>query len=239
MSEDLTPDQTDAVRRSLRAARHEEPLPDDVAARLDERLAGLVAERSAGAPADVAPVVPLRRRRWPAVLAAAAALTAIGLGGTQLLHRGDHADSLTTADRAEATAPSPSSRAGAGNVDGALDNLGGQMQLAITPEIRADLARAGIRHVRPLPTGDPALSSVAKDAAPTAPQEDARVPSAYAASAAACGATLPDDLPDGSRIFSGVRDAEPVLIVLRPEIAATLVTAYPCDGGVPTTLPLD
>jgi hypothetical protein len=63
------------VRRLLADARHDEPVPADVAARLDGVLADLSAE---GTPAP--PVVPLRRsgggrrRRWATALVAAAAV---------------------------------------------------------------------------------------------------------------------------------------------------------------------
>lgn len=50
----LTPTQDEAVRRLLADARHRDPIPGDVAARLDDVLASLVAERgTAGAGADL------------------------------------------------------------------------------------------------------------------------------------------------------------------------------------------
>lgn len=78
------------VRRLLALARHREPLPAEVAARLDETLASLAAERDAAASASgdrSQQVVPLRRR-WPAALLAAAAVAAIGYGTTQLVTGG-------------------------------------------------------------------------------------------------------------------------------------------------------
>ena len=39
--DELTPDQAERVRRLLAEARHTEPMPDDVAARLDRVIAGL------------------------------------------------------------------------------------------------------------------------------------------------------------------------------------------------------
>lgn len=75
---DLTPEEQQ-VRRLLADARHDEPLPDDVAARLDGVLADLVAE-----PRSTAPVVDLaaRRRRHVLrnVLVAAAAVVVVGVG---------------------------------------------------------------------------------------------------------------------------------------------------------------
>lgn len=76
------------VTRLLRAARAEEPMPDDVVARLDATLADLVADRSADG--EASNVVPLRpRRRRTALLAAAAAVIAVGVGGSLLGQGGD------------------------------------------------------------------------------------------------------------------------------------------------------
>lgn len=75
-----------AVRDLLASARHDEPVPDDVAARLDARLAELTAVRREVRP-QVAPVVPLAagRRRLATGLVAAAAVVVTGVGLGQLL----------------------------------------------------------------------------------------------------------------------------------------------------------
>ena len=91
----LSPEEETEVRRLLADAGGPVPTPPDVTARLDETLAALVAERQGagdaaaddaavgaapdaapGAAADSATVVPLagRRRHWPKVLLAAAAV---------------------------------------------------------------------------------------------------------------------------------------------------------------------
>lgn len=99
---DLTPAQERAVRDLLARARHDEPVPDDVAARLDETLAGLVAERGADTVAEHgadtsaergATVTPLpRRRRLVAIgLAAAAAVVVGGVALPQVLPQGEDA----------------------------------------------------------------------------------------------------------------------------------------------------
>jgi hypothetical protein len=91
----------DDVRRLLAAAsRPTPPVPDDVAARLDARLAELTADRTPdltgdpGGEPDGEPVgVPgagrsaaaTRRRRWPQLLVAAAAVSVLGLGVGDLL----------------------------------------------------------------------------------------------------------------------------------------------------------
>lgn len=84
------------VRRLLANARHDEPMPADVAARLDRVLAGLAAE-----PSRVAPVTALatRRRRVTLVLAAAAAVVVVGVGIGQVVDRADP-EASTSADRA-------------------------------------------------------------------------------------------------------------------------------------------
>lgn len=76
------------VRRELAdAAAGPEAIPADVAGRLDDVLAGLVRERAGESAVDAAP--PRRpqpsRRRWPALLVAAAALVAVLLGVGTLL----------------------------------------------------------------------------------------------------------------------------------------------------------
>jgi hypothetical protein len=117
-------DAQEQVRRLLAAAGAPPPeTPEDVASRLDEVLAGLVAERdgvaatasgvepdtteSADPPDDVAvdepaTVVALetRRRRWPRVLVAAAAVSVVALGVGNLALDGElgGADQAATAE---------------------------------------------------------------------------------------------------------------------------------------------
>lgn len=96
-AEPLTPAQEERVRRLLAEARHDEPIPPDVATRLDAVLADLSAEPRADHPAEApagdqqsgAPVVDLaarrRRRRMTQVLVAAVAVTVVGVAGPQLV----------------------------------------------------------------------------------------------------------------------------------------------------------
>jgi hypothetical protein len=76
-----TTEQEAEVRRLLAAARATEPVPPEVAARLDRVLEGLDEERG-GLPVSRGSVVApaWRRRRATALLAAAAAVVAIGVG---------------------------------------------------------------------------------------------------------------------------------------------------------------
>lgn len=78
----LAPEQEAQLRRLLADARHTDPMPSDVVARLDRVLAGLADE-----PARAAKVVRLadRRRRATRLLVAAAAVVAVGFGGSQVV----------------------------------------------------------------------------------------------------------------------------------------------------------
>jgi hypothetical protein len=98
----LDPAQEERVRRMLADARHTEPLPTDVAERLDRVLAELAGQSapgptttSAAATADTAaeprrgasvlPLTPARRRRAGRLVLAAAAVVVVGFGATQVL----------------------------------------------------------------------------------------------------------------------------------------------------------
>src|SRR5690242_21244414 len=106
------------VRRLLAEARHTEPMPDDVAARLDGVLADLREAPAVTPPADGLAARRRRRtaRNW---LLAAAAVVVLGVGVNQVDWSGmsaDDSDSGASASdaggdsvAAEAATPSPSS----------------------------------------------------------------------------------------------------------------------------------
>jgi hypothetical protein len=81
---ELTPDQEERVRRLLAEARHRDPMPPDVVARLDRVLADLADESAATSEPAPSGVVLLesrrRRRRFGTILVAAAAVTVVGVG---------------------------------------------------------------------------------------------------------------------------------------------------------------
>jgi hypothetical protein len=121
---DLTPEEEAEFSRLLAEAGGPVPTPPEVVARLDDVLAGLVAERSAGAGARTAPVsleAERRRRRWPQALLAAAAVVAGGYGlgaaltGTTM--SGD-ADSAISADESAAGGSSSSGSDAGGDAGG-------------------------------------------------------------------------------------------------------------------------
>ncbi len=86
------------VRRLLADARHTDPVPEDVVARLDRVLADLATE-----PSRVRPVTDLatRRRRVPRLRVAAAAVVVVGVGVQQVVSPRGGSDS--------ADGPSPTS----------------------------------------------------------------------------------------------------------------------------------
>src|SRR5262245_22319839 len=113
----LNPEEDARIRRLLAEARHTEPMPADVAARLDGVLADLNAERSK----ESAPVVDLaarRRRTAASLLVAAAAVVVVGVGLGQVLPdlRGGSADQATSSGEVP-SAESAASDAGGAQAD--------------------------------------------------------------------------------------------------------------------------
>jgi hypothetical protein len=104
MDPELDPEQDERVRALLAdlGMAPDTALPPEVAARLDETLAGLVAERP-GVPVAATEetrtnVVPLRRRWVPRAAAAAAAVIVVGVGGVAVANLGLFDGSAKTAD---------------------------------------------------------------------------------------------------------------------------------------------
>lgn len=120
---EATPEQQEAVRRLLAEARHDGPVPPDVAARLDATLAGLAAEGPHAvdppAPPVGAPVVDLaarRRRRAAGLLGAAAAVVVLGVAAGQVVRSGGgSSDGDSSADAGAASEELPSTSANGGN----------------------------------------------------------------------------------------------------------------------------
>jgi hypothetical protein len=93
-----------AVRRLLASARHDEPVPADVAARLDSVLARLEAGESVAGPrgsrAKVVELTAQRRRRVASLLVAAAAVVVLGVGLGQVVDGFGSAGSRSATDAA-------------------------------------------------------------------------------------------------------------------------------------------
>lgn len=107
----------ESVRRLLAEARHDEPLPADVAQRLDTLLGELVTARAARPATDELSVRRQeRQRRRTLVLVAAAAAVVLGIGVPAIRGAGSQ-DSGTASDSSSTSgsaADSSSSEAGAG-----------------------------------------------------------------------------------------------------------------------------
>ncbi len=125
---EATPEQQAHVRRLLAGARHEGPVPPEVAARLDDVLAALVAEGPGSVdpppPPPAAPVLDLaarRRRRAGGLLLAAAAVVVAGVGLGQVVGKtgGSSDDSSSTAGDASAEVADAPREAGPDDADGA------------------------------------------------------------------------------------------------------------------------
>ena len=117
---DPTPEQEREVRRLLADARHSEPMPTDVAARLDRVLADLAGQDRTphdgdeAAAASVTSLASRRRRRVTALLVAAAAVVAVGVGVDQLTHAGFSGSGSATSDKSTVSSDSAGS-AGSGD----------------------------------------------------------------------------------------------------------------------------
>ncbi|WP_370250134.1 hypothetical protein [Nocardioides sp.] len=139
---DLSPEHDAAVRRLLGEARHTDPIPEAVAARLDDVLRGLAETEAtpaapaaaqapgAGTPVAQAQVVELavRRRRAGRLLLAAAAIVVVGVGGGRLLvdptPQGDATSAAVAEDAragADATVPQAAPEAGGAAADSGAD----------------------------------------------------------------------------------------------------------------------
>lgn len=150
----------DEVSRLLAAVGAQRPpTPPEVATRLDDELARLVAERTDGRPRGDhlgGPVLPAgvvgaddlasrRRRRWPQALVAAAAVSVVGLGVATVVDEGsggggDAAMSTDAAGgQAEGEAADPPSASTLGE---------GTMRLQGTPRVRSAALRTDVQRLR-------------------------------------------------------------------------------------------
>lgn len=225
------------VRDLLADARVTGPVPDDVAARLDETLASLRAERlRAGEPgAGDAAVVPLRRRLAPFLVAAAAVVVVAGgaVGVAQL--GGDRSGSSGSAAGGVSADAGASSRAPAG----------AGASVALPRLTRATFARDAATVMRSLAVG---AGSAAGDSVTNAPggSTGAEQPQSDAAEKAAAppvtatpaseALVAPVAACPGPRVRTAVTvpatlDATPVALVFRPPTSdAQRVEAWSCDG---------
>jgi|1186.fasta_scaffold08179_3 hypothetical protein len=207
---ELTPGQESEVRRLLADARHDEPIPADVAERLDRVLSGL--DRDDPGSPGAAPVIDLaarrRRRNAAAVLAGAAAVIVAGFAVGQVIDvgsgsSGDTAASSsdTGADRSKAA---DQSGGGVGLHDQSAEPSGAVPSAASTPT----LLRLSSTHLerdlsRQLDQPRPGSSAV-------------RSPSAESYGALGCASPAPASEFGPGELFPALFDDQPAVVVLRP-----------------------
>jgi hypothetical protein len=207
---ELTPEQESAVRQLLAEARHDVPIPTDVADRLDTVLAGLTRDEP-GSP-GVAPVIDLaarrRRRNAAAVLAGAAAVIVAGFAIGQVIDVGsnDANDSAGGSDvSADRAGPAESKADDGGN----LTSEGGSPESA--PQAAAGQA--------PLILSSKHLArDVTDQLASQAANADGGRGQAYLAfSAAGCPAPpVPQSKFGIGDFFPALFDGTPAVLALRP-----------------------
>lgn len=152
---DLTPAQERAVRDLLAGARHDEPVPDEVTARLDATLDELHAERGTEHPTErpTAPVVPLsraarRRRLAGGALVAAAAVVVAGVGIGQVVDvtgSGSGGDASSVADEAAGGGSERAPSQGIGP-----EEKGEALARGSAATLRADTFRKDVRRLAPV-----------------------------------------------------------------------------------------
>ncbi len=250
---DLDPTQSEAVRRALAAARHDGPIPAEVAARLDATLADLVAGQSApvdpvdavAAAAMVAPegarVLPFWRRRVPVILAAAATVVAAAVVAPQLINDSSLHSATSAGDSARSDNGDESYVAESPSSDNLLDSP------AYEQPMKRALGAAGVTLLHDA-TLTRELSGLVQDDASNGAskvdrnQLDSKSVAPYAASAVMrCG---PVELPEGARIFRARYHHHRAIVVALPVVeGSTRVAVYDCrtDPRVPArtlTVPL-
>ena len=233
---------TDWVRDLLATARVTEPVPTDVAARLDDTLARLKSERlESGDARQPAAVVPLRRRAAPFLAAAAVVAVIGGVAIGQILHGGSGGSANTaSSDAAGGSSEEQSSAIPRSPQDTARAQApeGRKYSSHALPELTsgtfpADAARVmqGLSDRAPTPAaGSPSADDLDQAGSPksalTAPPVVA-TPGLLPLQPSCPGPDAP-----GAVVVPATLDGRPVALVFRaPSAAAQEVEAWSCDGG--------
>jgi hypothetical protein len=222
----------DEVRRLLGELPDPGPLPADVAARLDDRLAALVAERAGGSEhaevTDLAAARARRRRRRTALVAAASvAVLGIGIGtvADDLLPGGGSSESATTADAGgdsmmrEAAPDAPTDQGGAKTYSQDSDGAPGTESGGAAAGARRALVRSA--------TLDEDLARIAA----RADQQRALTADTPGTASALAPCAVPT-LADGDQAVPVRFDGDPATLVLRgPSGGTREAQVYACDTG--------
>lgn len=215
----LSPEDEETVRRLLAAARGPASMPDDVASRLDDVLAGLQAERG-GTAAGVPTVAGRRARRWPKVLVAAAAVAVIGVGVGNVMENtsggGEAASSSKAgAQRDQAEVAPPGSDDSVTREKPEANALLGSAPTKTLPRIRTGSATVDAQRIYDLGLAAPAYGS----------DKDTQGRTAVAACA------LPDPAP-GERMVAVRFDGRRATVLFRAtEDGRREAQVYSCDDS--------
>lgn len=211
-----------------------ESMPPEVAARLDDTLARLVAERTAPEESDEpSNVVPLRRRWGARITAAAAAVIVIGAGGVAATNLGvfggAYDDSATSSSdaggssaKSEALAPSPSAP-GTTSRDAAKQALAlpRVRSTAFASDVTALVREEGT--LSPAPLSGDLKSTEGRAGASEAPGGD----TVYRAAQGCRGPAITDDAVPSPITYDG----RVAVLVVHPERdGQQLVEAWNCQG---------
>ncbi len=227
---DLTPEQEARVADLLADARHDRPMPAEVAARLDRVLAGMASEHVPGPEQQVAPVIDLgarRRRRAATLLVAAAAVVVAGVGIGQVVGPdGDGDDAATSADGGAAEDQDGSAQVGPGP---ASDPMSEDEVRALGEPARLTAASfaAKVRRLQDRPGLDNPDGAMVSG-------EDLAAPS----TGFTCGRVA---LPAGKLIAVRYNGSPAVLVYKPPAGDTQVVDLVQCGSGVTlrsTTIPL-
>lgn len=235
---ELTPQQSEAVRRLLAGARHDEPMPAEVVDRLDAVLADLKAE-SAGsadvsqAPASTSPVdnvtplraatersssEPPRRSKLPQLFLAAAAVAAIGFGVTQILPTGEGDGDSGAGDTSFSSDQAPDAGSSDADREEGAPSMGAQpptdaekdQQYSAPARERQLLDRVELPGLAPLPQGELAARRTTLDG---------------------CG---PESLDQGQRKVPATYQGDPAVVVfVAHEDGTRTAELYLCDAADP------
>jgi hypothetical protein len=224
---ELTPEQESEVRRLLAEARHDQPIPIDVADRLDTVLAGL--SRDEPGSAGMAPVIDLaarrRRRNAVALLAGAAAVIVAGFAIGQGIDFGsnDVADTASSSD------------AGADRAGEAGDAKAGS-----TPELRDGSSTTASPETAPQPLNPQVLQLTSKHLArdlndqlqtsTTASADAVRGLTAETFSVVGCTSPAPPNKFGLGEFYPALYDQMPAVLALRaPADGSQRADVLDCD----------
>lgn len=218
----------ETVRRLLAASGGPVTMPPEVAARLDDVLADLQAERSAAParpasrPAPIADLDARRARRWPKVLVAAAAVSVLGVG------LGNVMDDLGVGVGSPTSDQAASESAGRAEM-GPAEASGGGEASSDEDEVDTGDALAQTRNKRSLPKVR--SESVTADASRIlAFSEVFAADRPQALSGRAGGSCEPPALGRGDGMVAVRLDGEPATLVFRArEGGRRQVEVFACD----------